>query len=165
MKKLVGCLKDIYRAVIIWFGHRICRRSGLKQSFEFLEHTADLRLKIFGQDLRELFCHAAAALAGVAAEKIPAPECINIKEKIEITAPNTEAMLVDFLNEILARMQINRAVYPKVKILELDSQRIKAEILGGTVERFKEDIKAVTYHGAKIEKTANGYEVSVLFDV
>jgi len=44
--------------------------------------------------------------------------------------------------------------------------KIEAELIGQKVERFGEDIKAVTYHGLDIYQKAGGtWEATVLFDI
>lgn len=137
-----------------------------RQKFKILEHSADLSLRVFGRDLPELFSHAVEALSEIAAAEPFQRERKAFKEKVEVVAPSAEVLLVDFLNEILTRAQINRAIYPKIKIIEFNIRKIKAEIFGQAVGRFGKDIKAVTYHGVKIKRSeSGGYEVDLLFDV
>jgi len=135
------------------------------RNFDFLEHTADLVIRVWGQSLAELFCHSAEGLAK--ALGFSNKDATNqIVEIIEISAPNVEILLVDFLNEILTKTQINRIVYPKIEIIELNDKKIKAKIYGQLIKRLKKDIKAATYHGVKIKKNKKvGYTVDLLFDI
>jgi SHS2 domain-containing protein len=136
--------------------------------YKILSHTADLRLEVFGKTLEELFKNAVDVLSrilykrsingpalaeprrrqGVAAEEL--------KETIKIQSVNLNALLVDFLNEILARSQINKAVY-KVSGVKCQvsgvSASVEAELVGQKVEEFEEDIKAVTYHEVNLQQT------------
>ena len=74
-----------------------------------------------------------------------------LKTGIHLESANLNNLLVDFLNEILARSQINKAVY-KIKSLMLKDKSLVAEIEGIKVPEFHEDVKAVTYHEVDIKK-------------
>ena len=63
------------------------------------------------------------------------------------------ALLVDFLSEILYQSQINKEIYNNVKFNKFTITELEAEIFGQKVERFGEDIKAVTYHNLDIHQT------------
>ncbi len=134
------------------------------RKFEAISHSADLRFKVFGGDLKDIFKNAALLLAFASVAELPLK--LNIKEELEIGAPDKESLLVDFLNEILARTQVNKAVYPEVQIIGLGENKISAVIFGAPINRFKEEIKAVTYYGVKIKKNKEGFfETDLLFDV
>ena len=121
------------------------------QKYEILPHTADLRLKVSGGSLIELF---SASLEGM--------NCIlkndfkkfhitgELTDKLEISSLDESMLLIDFLSEILTLSHKNKACY-KINGFEiLDYSKIKAEIEGSRIDGFDEDIKAVTYTEAKI---------------
>ncbi len=135
--------------------------------YKILPHTADLRLKVYGKNLPELFENAALGLARVlykdAERKI---KLSRGAEKISVEADGTETLLVAFLNQILALSNINKKVYPKVKILYFSPQKIEAQISGVPTEGFDEDVKAISYHGLKIEKKRDKFfEMVVVLDI
>ncbi len=128
-----------------------------------ISHTADLKIAIEGNTLEDIFGKAAAALAGIVAGKIL--KDFNQEEKIKITAGEESALLIDFLNEIISRTQINRAVYPEIEILELCENRAEIKLKGARVDDFRKDVKAATYHGVKIERRNGKLIAEILFDV
>lgn len=133
--------------------------------FKIIGHTADLRLQVFGHDYEELFQNAALALASIlrAEERKAPPEDY---EKIEAAAPDLNSLLINFLNEVLTRSQVNRKVYRKVKFLRFSEKSLVAQIFGRSVDRFDEDVKAVTYHGAAVEKNKRGiFQVTLILDI
>ena len=135
--------------------------------FQILPHTADLRLKVYGKDLPELFGNAALGLAHVlykdAEKKI---KLARGAEKIVVEADGAETLLVSFLNQILSLSNINKKVYPKVKVLYFSPQKLEAQFSGITVDGFDEDIKAVSYHEVKIEKSKEGiFETTIVLDI
>ena len=129
--------------------------------FEILDHPAELRLRIYGKTIEELFTNAAEALATIQKKNIALLQrslrkCYKeANGKIRIQSVDINALLVDFLSEILARSQINKCVY---KVGNINHQAkdgaatIEAEIIGYPVEYFDEDIKAITYQDVNINQ-------------
>jgi SHS2 domain-containing protein len=63
-------------------------------------------------------------------------------------------------------MQTEKVVFCKIQFLNFSSTTLEAKISGAKIVEFKEDVKAVTYHEAKIEKNSNGfYETNLVFDI
>lgn len=142
--------------------------------YKILSHTADLRLEVYGATLEELFVNAAEALARVLVGKKPLLHVVAPSEQLKIKSENINALLVDFLNEILAKSQINKAVY-KVKSLsviaspnasaEAKQSHLEAALSGTAVLEFSEDVKAVTYHEANIKKEGEIYKARLVLDI
>ena len=137
--------------------------------YEILEHPSELRIKVYGSTFEELFCNAALAMADVLKKE---RQESRQKERIKIEAVDLNSLLVDFLSEILARSQINMAVYTveSVKFSEQAEQvdrpvSLEAKMRRCPVEYFDEDIKAVTYEDLDIRKRDNQWQTIVVFDV
>jgi SHS2 domain-containing protein len=74
--------------------------------------------------------------------------------------------LVDFLSEALYQSQVNREVYKDIVFKKLTDTEMEGLLMGQKIERFGEEIKAVTYHSLKINKKEDGsWEAIVLFDI
>ena len=74
--------------------------------------------------------------------------------------------MVDFLSEILYLTQVNKEIYNNVKFTKFTNTEIEGELIGQKVERFGEDIKAVTYHDLDIHQRKDRiWEAIVLFDI
>ena len=134
------------------------------KKYEILEHKADLMIRAFGRTKEELFLNMLLGMdAGLRSELQTQKTKIR---KIKIKSPDSAALLVDFLSEALYLTQINKEIYDNVKFVKFTDTEIEAELSGQEVERFGEDIKAVTYHGLEIKKTEGGkWEATVLFDI
>lgn len=139
----------------------------MRKRFEILSHTADLRIRVFGEDLEALFKNGVFALAFVLNPREANKTAdMPLRERIELSAANRGALLVDFLSEALSRSQIKKAIYADVAIDELTDKRVLAEILGRRVPEFKEDVKAVTYHEVNIIKNKQGIlETNLVLDI
>jgi len=136
----------------------------LMERYQILPHPADLKIKVFGKDKKELFLNALFALGQNQKPEIEKPEK-KVKRKIKIESPDISALLVDFLSEVLYLSQTKKEVYFGANFKKFSDQKLEAEIFGKKVERFGEDIKAVTYHGLEIAKKDNLWEATILFDI
>jgi len=146
------------------------------RKFQILEHRADLKIRIFGKTKEELFLNAVLAMASGLRPKIKnqksPKESLRFPtgpakiKKIKVSSSNLETLLVDFLSEVLYLTQVNKEIYTDVKFKKFSDKEISAEIMGRKVERFGEDIKAVTYHNLDVHQKEDGsWEGTILFDI
>ena len=134
----------------------------LRARYEILEHRADLKIRAFGKNKKELFLNALLGMnAGLEPEK---DKKQNVKRRISIKSLDLSALLVDFLNEALYLIQVHKEIYNKIKFIKFSDNELKGELIGQKVERFGKDIKAVTYHDLDIHHNEN-WEGTVLFDI
>jgi len=135
--------------------------------YEQFPHTADIGIRVYGSDLKELFENAAFAMFDVIAD-LEGLEG-SIEQDIELNAPNHEELLVSWLDELLYNFYTKQIIFFKFDIIELTEDRIKAKAFGRPVgsnrNRLKAEIKAITYHDLKIEKTDDGFKVEIVLDV
>ncbi len=135
------------------------------ERYEQVPHTADIAAKIYGKTLEDLFSNAAFAMFDMMGCGAGSGE--KVEEKVEVGAPDTESLLISFLNEILYISYIKKEFFIGFKFSEISGKKASAVALGqmkGT-DRPKHEIKAATYHDVRIAKTAEGYETTVVFDV
>jgi SHS2 domain-containing protein len=133
-------------------------------SFEEVEHTADKAIRIFGVNLQELFISAAQGMTGLMAPDI-SKVSIDVEKFIELDAIDTEALLVEWLSELAFWAETEMLVFTQFSIRDLTATHLQARISGGKTAVLEKHIKAVTYHNLKINKTSQGLEATVVFDV
>lgn len=132
--------------------------------YKILEHKADLKIKVFGKGKEELFQNALLGMAE--SQKPEIAEKKKVKRAIKIKSLDLPTLLVDFLSEALYQSQVNKEVYFEAKFKKFSDIEIEGELIGQKVERFGEDIKAVTYHNLDVRQKENGiWEAEVLFDI
>lgn len=131
--------------------------------FEELEHTADVALRIFGEDLEELFENAAWGMFSLLTD--PSQVTPNTGHEIELEAMDVETLLVDWLSELLYLHETEEEVYSEFAFDQVTSTTLKARVRGDKVDDIRKDIKAVTYHGLVVQETPAGYEATVVFDI
>lgn len=134
------------------------------KKFEILEHKADLKIRAFGKDKKQLFSNM--LLAMTESQKPEIKSRGKIKRQIKIKSLDLPALLVDFLNEVLYLSQTNKEVYSNIIFKKFTDKKIKGELTGQEVERFGEDIKAATYHNLGIDQKKDKiWQATILFDI
>ena len=132
--------------------------------YKVLEHKADLAIHVIGHSLTDLFSEEMRAM--IVELKPQGLGKDEILREISISAADKTALLIDFLNEILALTQVNQEIYKSVFFKNLSENHCSARLSGVAVSGFGEDIKAATYHSANIQKNALGdWQTSLLFDI
>ena len=137
------------------------------KNYELIEHTADVGIKVKGNDLKELFRNAAAAMFDIIAEK-KEPEIKKQAEiKIEQKADDLEELFVNWLNELLSLSATKELIFSGFQINKIDKNTLQAVAIGEDVKNYKvnTEIKAATYHQLKIEQTQSGWQAEVILDV
>jgi len=132
--------------------------------YEEIEHTADLAIKAYGRDIKELFANAAYGMfsaMGIDLEAIKP----TLRREVRLEAPDREALLVDWLNELLYLHETEGEIYADFDIHALSETELRANIMGTKGNGAKIVIKAATFHNLEIARMEDGYAVTITFDV
>jgi len=133
--------------------------------FKILEnHPADVRVYVRGKTKQKLFLNALLAMNKILDPQIRT-RVKSISRKIKIKSIDLNALIVDFLNEVLYQVQTNKEIYFQVQFKKFKDTEINAELIGRPFESLKEDIKAATYHNLEIKRKKGFFETMILFDV
>ena len=133
------------------------------KKFEILEHKADLKIRVFGKDLKELFENAMIGMFESAKYESQGKE---IKREIKISSLDLPSLLVDFLSEVLYLSEINREVYRNIQFKKITEKNIEGILFGKKLKRIGVVIKGVTYHDLDInQKKDKTWEATILFDI
>ena len=129
--------------------------------FEEIAHTADWSVRVWAQDVPALFAEAAQAMNALAGTRVRGPR---LKRRFESQGPDAESLLVAFLSELVYYQEQGNLAFEAFEV-DLEDQRLRVEMEGAQIASLDKAIKAVTYHNMKIEETARGVEVVIVFDV
>jgi SHS2 domain-containing protein len=138
-------------------------RSEPAGGFEFLDHPGDLKLRAWGADRKELFANAATGMMASLFGSGIANARPYRTETIEIEARDHEALLVDWLSELLYRATSEYHAYTGFRIHELTETKLKAAVTAVAAEAV-EDIKAVTHHELSVREREGEWEATIVFD-
>ena len=132
---------------------------------------ADVAFEAWGPTLEELFVAAADATANTMAENL---EAIEDRERrpIRLEEGSADLLLYRLLEELIYFKDAERLLLrvPAVSIRTRDGALfLEAEARGEPLDplrhRLQADVKAVTLHRLRVEKTAGGWEASVVLDI
>ena len=138
----------------------------VKKDFEIIDHTADVGVVAYGDNISQAFSNAARALFSLITELDSVAEVVY--RDIELTATDEESLLVEWLNELIYLFDTENIVFKRFDVTVLPNVRLRARSYGENVDslrhRLKTGVKAATYHMLKVEK-GNGCQVRVILDI
>ena len=134
------------------------------RKYEILEHKADLKIRAFGKDKKELFLNSMIGMFEGARyeEEVKSQKS---KVKIRITSLDLPSLLVDFLSEILYLCETKKEVYQKVDFKKFTNNGIEATLIGKKLKRMGVHIKGVTYHDLDVRQEKGTWQAVILFDI
>ncbi len=135
-----------------------------KNNFEIVDHTADLKIRIYGKTKKELFLNAVLAMESYIFESLPQKAKLNKSRKINLKAASLEDLFLDWLSEIIFLIFSKHEACLKIEIEKLSQKELSARLYC-TKATPKREIKAATYHNLKIKKVKNIWRTDVVFDI
>lgn len=139
------------------------------KKIEFLEHTADIKFRVYGNNLKDIFKNSAEALKKSICRKEKIKE--NIIKKIKVGGEDYENLLYEFLEELLYLLDANNFIFSEIKKIKIQKDKkeliLDAEIIGDSAEKYKisNDVKAITYNDMFVKKQKNKFIAQVVLDV
>jgi SHS2 domain-containing protein len=134
---------------------------------ETFDHTADLGLRATGPDLDTVFAEMAAALFAAVVEN-PGEIRPLAEERFEIPGADREYLLFDWLRALLMRFEETNTVFARFAVT-VGPDGLTATAAGEPVDPARHgrghEVKAVTYHGLKVEPTPDGWLAEVIVDI
>ncbi len=136
--------------------------------FEYLDHTADIAVKVTADSIEDLFIAASDALKDSLAENIK-QESAETK-RINLNEYSSEELLVSFLNELNYLFSVKKWLLNSVISISIDKYekvwRLKTECQGSKASCvYKEEIKAVTFHRMEIKSENGKFSCILVFDI
>ncbi len=140
-------------------------------SYRFLEDiaTADAAFEADGKTPEELFRDAATATFEVMADTGSVNPVMTWS--IELNNETIDGLLFDWLSELVYLKDAEGVLFCKfdVSIEKNGAYELKARVAGETIDRGKHilrsDVKAVTYHLFKVEKSGDKWRARVVLDI
>lgn len=136
----------------------------MNTNYELLPHTADIKVRITGKTLQELFAHALYAMFACIKPHYTNDQVV--EQKLEVFSHNQESLLIDFLSDCLYLCDVHKQAYSDVIFDTFTEKHLVCRLKGKPIQGFEiTEIKAVTRHNFSLQKTANGYEATIVFDI
>merc|ERR1712018_662564 len=139
--------------------------------YEYLDHTADVQLHAWGDDLKEAFEQLAISMFGYMTE-IDTVDMLEECDEIVAEGHDMLSLIFHWLDEWLFFFSAeNFLIARKVKITEFDREnfRIKAVGYGETFDLDKHpqgtEVKAITYSNMQFYDDDKKHEIFVIIDI
>jgi len=137
--------------------------------YEYLEHTADLKIRAHGESLEEVFANMSLGMfEAIKDEKLVDKDEAAIQD-FEINSIDLPSLLVDYLNQLVLFSDENNEIYNnfEIGIMQVGNENwsLKGRATGYRVKGFKMEIKAVTYNELIIEEQNGQWVAEVVFDI
>jgi SHS2 domain-containing protein len=141
--------------------------SELSKPYEVFEHTADIGLHASGNTLAQLFVHAAQGMESL----MVSPEQIRILTTREVIVDGHDAvsLLIAWLNELIFLFDTEHLLFHDVAIDSITETSVRGRVSGEPYDAQRHElssaIKAVTWHEAMVNRTEQGYQARIIFDI
>ena len=132
-----------------------------------LDHTADAGFVVSAPDMPALFARAAWGMFDLICD-LPAVRPAETVE-IEVEASDREALLVQWLSDLNYRHITGHLLFAEFDVHELTESNLRGQARGEPIDPGRHtvytEVKAVTFHGLKIERTGDLWLAQVIFDL
>ncbi len=135
--------------------------------YEVFDHTADIGLRIRAENRELLFAEAARALFSLLVLNPDAVQAIQ-QRTYEIAGEQDDYLLFDWLSELLYTFETEHLLLWQFQV-ELSEAGLRATARGEPLDRLRHEmdheVKAITYHGLKLEPCGNSWIAEVIVDI
>ncbi len=135
--------------------------------YETFEHTADLGLRIRSPDLDTLFAEAGQALFAAIVADLTTVRPLH-RVEIQVAAEERDYLLFDWLKELLYHFDTEHLLLSRFEVHVTDTG-LQGSAWGERLDRSRHDleheVKAITYHGLRVESANGGWLAEVIVDI
>ena len=139
----------------------------MKKRFEILDHTADIGLIVYGENLRVLYENAGEAFFHIITDLRKVRR--RVEKRIDIKGESLDRLMVDWLSELLYLHDVESLLFKgfKVKCVGEDglSAIVKGEPFQEGVHVIKTQVKAVTYHRIEVRQNNGHWRAQIILDL
>jgi SHS2 domain-containing protein len=129
--------------------------------YEWVEHTAELELRLEAASAEELFAEGLRALAELLDGELEGEPA---RHAVATSAPDRATLLADWLNELVYLSEAEAFIPKRVERIALSETDLEAEVAGRRA-RPRPLVKAVTYHGLSLAEEGGRWRATVVLDV
>lgn len=145
--------------------------------FRYIEHESDLYIEGCGKDIYKAMTEIAKGILQVMNDRMPEKSEVKKSKgihktntqptlsKLMIEREDTQSLVIDTFSEILVEIESEEIQPTSIEIKRGPSPTSAYVVIKGIRTTPYNIIKAVTWHGFKIEKKDNNICVRVLFDI
>jgi len=135
--------------------------------YETFDHTADIGLRIRAADLDALFSDAARAMFSVIVANL---ETVRPNQEVafSLEADELDELLRKWLAELLYTFHVRRLIFSEFTVTVRPGglgATVRGEPIDPSRHEMDVEIKAVTWHGLRLERDGEGWMAEVIVDI
>ncbi|MEM3980499.1 MAG: archease [Ignisphaera sp.] len=146
-----------------------------EKQFEFLEHTADVLVRAYGETLKEALINIAKGMFEIITDTSRIEPKISIN--VSICGFDLKNLVYRWLEELLYYHDAYNYVFSEFDIKSISEELIngekmiclQAQVRGEEFDHKKHEprtvVKAVTYHQMRVDQYDNEWVIDVVFDI
>ena len=135
--------------------------------FEILDHTADIGLVVYGDDLKALFENAGEGFFHIITDLRKVKR--RIERPITLRGESLDRLIVDWLNELLYLHDVEGLLFKGFKVKSVGEDGLKATVKGEPFQEgvhvIKTGVKAVTYHQIEVRQENGRWRAQIIIDL
>ena len=135
--------------------------------YHIIDHTADLGIIVKGVDENDVFIRAAYAMTDLMVKGDISRKTV-IKD-VSLQGEDFPDLMVKWLGEILYLFHGEKLLVHSIKIKSISPITLRSTLTFTSFEpehhQVIREIKAVTYHQISVDKTEDGWQARVIFDI
>ena len=135
--------------------------------FEVLDHTADIGLVVYGENLKALFENAGEAFFHLITDLRKVRR--RVERRIKIGGESLDRLMVDWLSELLYLHDVENLLFKGFKVESIGEDGLMAVVKGEPFQErihvIKTEVKAVTYHRIEVRQERGRWKAQVILDL
>ncbi len=135
--------------------------------YEIIDHTADVGVQAFGRTCEEVFANAAYALFDLLTDLKRVES--KLPYQVQVEGIDREDLLVRWLSELLFLSATQGYLFKEFSFSLFQPTNLQATAYGEIFDpgrhKWKNEIKAATYHQVTVREKDGRWEGLVIFDV
>ena len=139
----------------------------MTKRFEILDHTADIGVIVYGENLRALFENAGKAFFHLITDLRKVRR--RVEKRIDIGGESLDRLMVDWLSELLYLHDVENLLFNGFRVESVGEDGLRAIAKGEPFQEgvhvIKTEVKAVTYHQIEVRREKGRWRAQVIFDL
>jgi len=135
--------------------------------YEWIDHTADIGIRVWGANPKNLFVNAGRAMFDLICDH--QLDKSGDVDSITVTGADWVDLLINWLRELLYFWTGKERLVLSMDIKSISENSVTGRVITGTFDRQRHvighEIKAVTYHQAIVKLDGRKWVAEVIFDV
>ena len=137
------------------------------KNYRILNRSSDLVIKVFGKSQAELFANSAFALFDLMTDvdKVVVQENL----PLEVEGVDRDDLMVNWMRELLYLFQVSGYLLKDFQVREARDNFVRGEVGGEKFDpdrhELRREIRSITYHQSRMEKTGDQWTAQMIFEL